>query len=128
MGLHFGRAGVLAVVVAVAGCAVPRQSVPMAGATGPIGTIISSRQVMLQIAGAEGGVLGALSAPESDGEALAPATEFIVREGSGRIMSVMEPQPTSLRVGERVRILRGIDTRLEPLVATPPEGPAPAAT
>lgn len=113
--------GGLAAIALLAGCAASPVA-PKAAATtmAPTGTIMSSRQVILQIAGANGGVLGALGAPESAGEALAPATEFIVREAGGRIISVMQPQPTSLHPGEQVRILRGIDTRLAPLNPPPP--------
>lgn len=114
------RTPVLLLAVALSACAAPRPAptppIPVAGLTG---TILSSREVVLQIAGAEGGVLGALGAPESAGETLAPATEFIVREAGGTIISVMQPEPTSLRPGDKVRILRGITTRLAPLAPTP---------
>jgi outer membrane lipoprotein SlyB len=107
------------VLIALSACATHPSAAPMASAPSTMltGTILSSRLVMLQIAGAEGGVLGALGAPASAGETLAPATEFIVRETGGTIISVMQPQPTSLRPGERVEILRGLTTRLAPLPA-----------
>jgi hypothetical protein len=108
-------------LTALSACATHPSAAPMASAPSTMltGTILSSRLVMLQIAGAEGGVLGALGAPASAGETLAPATEFIVRETSGTIISVMQPQPTGLRSGERVEILRGVTTRLAPLPASP---------
>ncbi len=111
----------LALPAALSACAGPPRAAPVVAMTvgNPTGTIVSSRQVMLQIGGAEGGVLGALGAPASAGETLAPATEFIVREAGGAIISVMQPEPTALRPGERVVILRGVTTRLAPLAGGP---------
>ncbi|MDD2862518.1 MAG: hypothetical protein PHI71_15840, partial [Acidiphilium sp.] len=114
---HRASPGVLvAAMVAVAvlgGCAAHHAgAVAVAPVATRTGTIVSSRTVMLQIGGAEGGVLGALGAPASAGETLAPATEFIVRETDGRVISVMQPQPTSLHPGERVAIVSGVTTRL----------------
>lgn len=112
------RAIAAAAMLALAGCATPRSPVAAhAVASRPVetGVIVSAREVMLQIAGAEGGVLGALGAPASAGETLAPAMEFIVREPGGKVVSVMQPEPTALHVGERVRVLRGVETRLAPL-------------
>ncbi|MBW4036131.1 MAG: hypothetical protein HIU90_11720 [Proteobacteria bacterium] len=121
-GLRAGGLAALALLTGLSACATRPNAVPMAAAPATMltGTILSSRLVMLQIAGAEGGVLGALGAPASAGETLAPATEFIVRETGGTIISVMQPQPTSLRPGERVEILRGLTTRLAPLPPSPP--------
>jgi hypothetical protein len=108
----------VASLVALTGCAAPRPIAAMAAPTSMrTGVIVSSRQVMLQIGGAEGGVLGALGAPASAGETLAPATEFIVRQANGRVISVMQPQPTDLHPGEAVEIIRGVTTRLAPLPA-----------
>jgi outer membrane lipoprotein SlyB len=110
-----GRATVMALLAALGGCAATPNAAPLVRAPAMTGTILSSRQVMLQIGGAEGGVLGALGAPATAGETLAPATEFIVRESGGTIVSVMQPQPTRLQPGEQVEILRGVTTRLAPL-------------
>lgn len=79
------------------------------------GVIVSTRHVMLQIAGAQNGVLGALGAPRGAGFAMAPATEVLVRQDNGHVMSVMEPVPNNFRPGERVGIQRGIETTLHPL-------------
>jgi outer membrane lipoprotein SlyB len=79
------------------------------------GVILSARGVILQIAGGENGVLGALGAPASEGFAMAPATEFIVRQDNGRVISVIEPVPNRFHPGQHVRIERGIHTRLRPL-------------
>lgn len=87
----------------------------MASSSGAEGVILSARQVMLQIAGGENGVLGALGAPAREGMAMAPATEFIVRQNDGRVISVIEPVPNRFRPGQHVRIERGIQTRLRPL-------------
>jgi outer membrane lipoprotein SlyB len=108
----------LLTVSVLGGCATPRPG-PVAAAPGATrtGTIVSARTVMLQIGGAEGGVLGALGAPASAGETLAPATEFIVRETDGRVISVMQPQPTALHPGEAVAIVSGVTTRLSALPA-----------
>ena len=106
-----------AVVLALGGCATPPPP-PVAIDTGVpalTGTIMSVRPVMQRVAGAEDGVLGALGAPAGAGDSVAPATEFIVRETSGRIISVIQPAPSPLRRGEAVRILRGDITRLAPL-------------
>ncbi|MGC9271336.1 hypothetical protein [Acidiphilium sp.] len=120
-GWRIGAAlGALLTIGALAGCtASPPAAMSSTAPPGATGTIVSAREVILQIAGAEGGVLGALGAPASAGETLAPATEFIVRETNGTIISVMQPQPTSLHPGERVRILRGVTTRLAPLETNP---------
>ncbi len=79
------------------------------------GVILSARQVIVQIGGGENGVLGALGSPASQGMAMAPATEFILRQDDGRVISVIEPVPNQFRVGQRVRIQKGIETRLRPL-------------
>ena len=80
------------------------------------GVILSARQVILQVAGGENGVLGALGAPASEGFDMAPATEFIVRQDNGKVISVIEPVPNQFRPGQLVRIQHGVQTRLLPLV------------
>jgi outer membrane lipoprotein SlyB len=79
------------------------------------GVILSARQVILQVAGGENGVLGALGAPASEGFDMAPATEFIVRQDNGKVISVIEPVPNRFRPGQHVRIQHGVQTRLRPL-------------
>ena len=108
-------------LLALAACATGQaQTGRVAAASSPPdpaarGVILSSRQVMLQIAGAGNGVLGVLSAPRGAGMTLAPASELIVRQDDGRVISVMEPVPNDFRSGERVRIQRGLETTLRPL-------------
>ena len=101
-------------LLVLAACAGPPGGSSAPPGPGSRGVILSSRQVMLQIAGAENGVLGVLSAPRGAGMALAPASELIVRQDDGRVISVMEPVPNGFRPGERVRIQRGIETRIFP--------------
>ena len=79
------------------------------------GVILSARQVILQVAGGENGVLGALGAPASEGFDMAPATEFIVRQDNGKVISVIEPVPNQFLPGQHVRIQHGVQTRLRPL-------------
>jgi outer membrane lipoprotein SlyB len=109
-------------LLSMTGCATGHASIgrtaPLSGArSSPSsrGVILSARQVMLQIAGGENGVLGALGAPASEGMAMAPAAEFIVRQDDGRVISVIEPVPNGFHPGQHVRIERGIHTRLRPL-------------
>ncbi|MCF3947474.1 hypothetical protein AiwAL_11420 [Acidiphilium sp. AL] len=120
----FRALAVLGVIAGLAGCAAtpPPAAVTDGRLPALTGTIVSARPVMLQVAGAEGGVLGALGAPRDADETLAPAIEFIVREAGGRIVSVIQPAPTVLHPGETVRILRGTVTRLAPLAPSAPEG------
>lgn len=104
------------------GCAAPPPPVVAVAPGAPVltGRIVSERPVVLRVAGAEGGVLGALGAPRGADGRLAPAIEFIVREADGRIVSVIQPAPTALHPGEAVRILRGGVTRLAPLTRAAP--------
>lgn len=115
----FGQIGTLPLLLALVGCATGHASSAMAPPTihhpSARGIILSARQVILQIAGGENGVLGALGAPATEGMAMAPAMEFIVRQDDGRVISVIEPVPNAFRPGEHVRIVRGLDTRLRPL-------------
>ena len=68
------------------------------------GTILVARQ-----AEAAPGVLAALGvAPGADN----PATEFIVREDDGQVISVVEPGGSRLMPGERVMIRQGPETSL----------------
>ncbi|MDD2878505.1 MAG: hypothetical protein PHZ23_14900 [Acidiphilium sp.] len=109
--------GLLAIAT-LAGCAAPRAApVAVVQPAALTGTIVSARQVILPLGGAEGSVLGALGAPENAGATLAPATEFIVREADGAVISVVQPQPTGLHPGDQVHILRGVYTRLAPIAA-----------
>lgn len=105
-------------VLVLAGCAGRHQrevaaASPSAGTR--TGTILSARHVMLHTGGVRGSVLGALGVPANADRSLTPAREFIVREHGGGIISVMQPEPTALHPGERVRILHGMVTRLAPL-------------
>jgi outer membrane lipoprotein SlyB len=115
----FRNLPMLLTLLALAGCATGHASSAMIAPPLPNpasqGVILSARQVILQIAGGDNGVLGALGAPQSEGMDMAPATEFIVRQNNGRVISVLEPVPNNFRPGERVRIVRGIHTRLQPL-------------
>lgn len=115
----FRSAGIVLPLLALGGCAIGHASTAMTapGIANPAaqGVILSARHVILQIAGGQNGVLGALGAPQSEGMAMAPATEFIIRQDNGRIVSVLQPVPNDFRPGERVRIIRGVETRLRPL-------------
>ncbi|HUC18905.1 MAG TPA: hypothetical protein VMA37_14590 [Acetobacteraceae bacterium] len=89
------------------GCASSRprsaaDSVPPANVI--YGTILVARR-----AEAAPGVLAALgAAPGADN----PATEFIVREDNGQVISVVEPGGSGLMPGERVMIHQGPETTL----------------
>lgn len=103
-------------VLVLAGCAAhPAARSAMAGAAAPVtGTIVAARHAPgRNRAGARDGVLDALGASAEANTT--SVTEFIVREESGAVVSVMQPDPTTLHPGERVRILRAGVTRLRPL-------------
>lgn len=100
----------------LAGCAGrPAMRAAIPAGTALTGVIVSIRPVARPVAGAETGVLDALGAPSGAGAPFAPATEVIVREPDGSIVSILQRDPASLHEGERVRILQGVETRLVPL-------------
>jgi len=78
------------------------------------GTILAARPVndggAAEAASARSGVLGMIGmrAPAKP----VAATEFLVRVGAHKVISVIQPDPTFLASGERVRVLRGETTRL----------------
>jgi hypothetical protein len=68
------------------------------------GTILVARQ-----AEAAPGILAALgTVPGTDN----PATEFIIREDDGQVISVVEPGGSRLMPGERVMVRQGPETTL----------------
>lgn len=124
----------LATLALPAGCAParpaapPALAVPEAGVTDAYGVIVAARQ-MPPGGGAAGDmratVLAAIGAGSAAGGAAAvrPALEFIVLDGAGRTVSVVQDNPQQLRPGDRVAIRRAGRTEL----VRAADGPAIAA-
>lgn len=98
---------VLAGLVALAGCAAQH---PKAALAVPADRDVSYGTILVKRQAAIGpDVLAAIG--ETGGRA-DPATEFIIREDDGETVSVVQASGARLKPGERVRIIRGSETRL----------------
>jgi hypothetical protein len=105
----------------LAGCAThteqPPPKVQIAPPVGVPGTILAMRPVMAEapeparilLSGLGTSIRGASAegAPVSN-----PIFEFIVRTESGTTISVVQPRTNGLHPGERISILRGVQTRI----------------
>jgi outer membrane lipoprotein SlyB len=105
----------LLVPLIVAGCTQNNVAAPGAGAaisrpaSTTFGTILSIRAVTVASGGnpIQAGLLAdASGAAAASNAAVGPMMEFIVRQGDGAIISVVQSNAAGFRTGDRVNILR----------------------
>jgi outer membrane lipoprotein SlyB len=99
--------------LAVAGCAAPPPPPPPASGVAH-GTILAMRPVAGLPFGEVSQVMAGLAGPL--GLKTTPTLcEYIVRADDGRLMSVVQPPAPTLTPGLEVAIIRGSQTRLQPV-------------
>jgi outer membrane lipoprotein SlyB len=116
------RSASFCTLLLLAGCAAhteqPAPKVQVAPPAGVPGTILAMRPVRAEapeparilLSGLGTGTWGAPAAGAAGGDNI---FEFIVRTESGTTISVVQPRANGLHPGERISILRGVQTRID---------------
>ncbi len=117
------RLAVVALTVAAASCA-PVTPAPATGAAAAVGgAVVLTVRPIVAVPEDTGGWRAALlnGAGESGGPAAPGASlaEFIVRVDDGATLSIVQPNPDGLRVGERVVLARPSPASGSPRLARP---------
>ncbi|MDB5370249.1 MAG: hypothetical protein JWP20_1807 [Roseomonas sp.] len=117
--------GVRAVEIAADGTA---GTAAGAAAGGVAGTRIGGGDITSAFAGIGGGLLGGLIGSATE-KAVGNINgyEYIVRKGSGDLVSVAQRDQVPLALGQKVLVIAGNQARIVPDYTTPPEPPAAAA-
>jgi outer membrane lipoprotein SlyB len=118
------RSAIFCTLLLLAGCAAhtgqPAPQVQVAPPAAVPGTILAMRPVMAEapeparilLSGLGAGTWGAPAQSSTGGGNI---FEFIVRTDVGTTISVVQPRANGLHPGERISILRGVQTRIDAL-------------